>query len=168
MLQLAKTATVMALTLALASCSGIAEKLTDVEVTTLEGKTQKLSDIRNGRVLVFKFGATWCGWCNKQLVDFNTVDKTYDDDKVIVLDIDVNEPAKKVADHAKSAGVTFTTVLDPKGAAAAKYNVSGIPVTLVVDHEGTILYRGNYTPFSVLKKHIDPAVAKLEASKKAK
>jgi peroxiredoxin len=163
----------MALSLALVSCTGIGQespskgdKLVDVEVTTLDGETQKLSEIQNRRVLVFKFGATWCGWCNRQLVDFNKVDKAYDDDKVVVVDIDVKEPAAEVAAHAKEAGVTFTTVLDPKGAGAARYNVRGIPVTIVADHEGTILYRGNYTTFAVLRKTIDPAVENLEASRK--
>ena len=142
---------------------GKGDKLVDAQLFTLDGKPIKLSEAINGRVAVFKFGATWCGWCNKQLVDFNKVAKTYPKSKVAVMDIDVGEPAAKVRAHAKKANVTFTTVLDPKGAAAGKYNVSGIPVTIVAGHDGIILFRGYYTRFGQLKKYIDRALAMLKA-----
>ena len=139
------------------------DKLIDVEVQTLDGQKTTLTKIINGRVAVFKFGATWCGWCNKQLAEFNKVVKNYPKEKVAVFDIDVREGASKVREHAERMKTAFPTYLDPDGAAAARYQVRGIPVTIVAAPDGTILYRRYYTPYEKLEPYIKKA---LEAGEK--
>ncbi|MFW6164059.1 MAG: TlpA family protein disulfide reductase [Planctomycetota bacterium] len=134
------------------------DALRDVPLVTLDGKETNLATLIGDRVAVFKFGATWCPPCTRQLAEFNQVRKAYPDDQVAVIDIDAGEPADLVRRHARKHGVTFTTVLDPQGEAARAYGVQGIPVTIVADRDRTILYRGHYTPFSKLKPHIDSAL----------
>jgi len=152
--------------IALGQRPGRGDRLVDVELTTLEGEKTQLLQLINGRVAVFEFGATWCGWCTRQLAEFNTVARRYANDTVAVFDIDVNEGARVVAAHAKAHKVAFQTVLDPNGRAAGRYNVSGIPVTIVAAPDGTILYRGYYTPFDRLNRIIAPAARQLEAERR--
>jgi thiol-disulfide isomerase/thioredoxin len=130
----------------------------DFELKDLDGKTVSSADVRKGKVLVLKFGATWCGWCNKQIPQLNGVVAHYGN-KVAVLDVDVEEPADKVRRHNASYKTTYMTVLDPDGAVADSYGVRGIPVVLVVDPAGKIIYRGNYTPSRRLQEIIDPLLA---------
>lgn len=134
------------------------DKLIDVEVLTLDGRRTTLTKVINGRVAVFKFGATWCGWCNRQLGEFNKVAKDYPKEKVAVFDIDVGEGAEKVREHGKRMKLAFTTYLDPKGAAAARYAVRGIPVSIVAAPDGTILFRSYYTPYEKLQPFIKEAL----------
>ena len=135
------------------------DKLFDVRVATLDGKATTLSRVIAGRAVVFKFGATWCEPCTRQLAELNRARGAYPSDRLAVIDIDLGEPAALVKRHAAQHGVTFTTVLDPTSKAATVYGVTSIPVTFVAAPDGTVLYRGGYTTFGKLKAHIDEALA---------
>jgi peroxiredoxin len=135
----------------------VGDKVVDFNLKGLDGKVVKTAEFREDKVFVLKFGATWCGWCNRQIPELNKVQKEYAD-KVAVLDVAVREKADKVQAHNKKKGTKYNTVLDPKGIVAAKYGVRGIPVVIVADQDGKILYKGYYTKFAVLKKVIDKAL----------
>ena len=145
---------------------GKGDKLVDVELVTLDGQKTTLTKVINGRVAVFKFGATWCGWCTRQLAEFKKVAEKYPKDKVAVFDIDVGEGAEKVRRYGERLKLNFETYLDPKNAAVARYSVRGIPVTIVAAPDGTILYRGYYTPLFRLEPFIKEGLKALEASEK--
>ncbi|NQT51737.1 TlpA family protein disulfide reductase [bacterium] len=155
----------------LSACSEAAEKpavgdkLVNVPVTTLDGTKTTLVKLLKGRVVAFKFGTTWCGWCTKQFEEFEKAKKEYGD-KVAFLDIDVKEPASKVKAHLKRHKYSTPTVLDPKGKAAEKYNVQGFPTLLIAGHDATVLLRGYYVPFEKFKPILDKAVAAAAAAKK--
>jgi thiol-disulfide isomerase/thioredoxin len=146
---------------------GVGNKLINVPLTTLDGKKTTLAKLVKGRVTAFKFSATWCAPCTLQLREFDKVIDTYGD-KVVVLDIDIRESARKVkAYHAKNKFRT-PTVLDPTGAAARRYNVEGIPTVIIADHKARILLRGYYIPFAKLKRILDKAVARAPKRKAKK
>ena len=147
---------------------GRGEKLIDVELATLDGKTASLQEMTRGKVAVFKFGATWCEWCNRETPVFNQVASRYPKDLLSVFQIDVDEPAATVEAHLTRHATSYPTLLDPQGKAASRYNVSGIPVVIVAGPDGSILYRGYYTAFDELNRSIAPAVQKLEAERKGK
>ncbi|MFH1731772.1 MAG: TlpA disulfide reductase family protein [Planctomycetota bacterium] len=135
------------------------DKVIDFTLRDLRKQKVVTATARKNKVFLLKFGATWCGWCNKQAPDFNAVVKAYDK-KVFVLDVDINEKPAVVKAHNKKLRTKYLTVLDSAGAVAETYGVSGIPVVIIADKEGTIVYRGYYTPFDKLKKVIDALVEK--------
>lgn len=148
---------------------GVGDKIVDFELRDLQKRKIPTAKARKGKIFLLKFGATWCGWCNKQAPHLNTVVKAYRK-KVLVLDVDVKEDARTVKKHNKRLGAKFLTVLDPMGMVAARYGVSGIPVVIIADKDGNIVYRGNYTDFSQLKTIIDGLLKKEkeeEAARKA-
>lgn len=160
-----------ALLLSLTACSqaegekpGVGDKLVDVPLTTLDGKKTTLDKLVKGRVALIKFGATWCPPCKVQMKEFEKVIDAYGD-KVTLLDIDLREPASKVKAYHKRNKFRTPTVLDPKGEAAQKYNVQGIPTVFITSHTGQILFRAYTTPFAGLKPILDKAI---EAAAKAK
>ncbi len=136
-----------------------AVEIVDFELKDLEGKTVRSADVRAGKVLVLKFGATWCPPCNDQIPHLNKVVETYGD-KVAVVDVDVREKAAKVKPHTKSHGVKYLVLLDESGAIGARYSVRGIPTVLVAGKDGRIAYRGHFTSFDALKQKIDPLLEK--------
>ena len=157
------SALALAIVVAVAGCGfaadtpkapGVGDQIVDFQLKSVDGKDVKTADLRKDKVLLLKFGATWCGWCNKQIPHLNKVVKEYAG-KVAVLDVDVREPADKVKEHNQKNSTTYTTVLDPDGKAAGKYGVRGIPVVIVAGKDGKIAYSGYYTDFEKLKVVID-------------
>jgi cytochrome c biogenesis protein CcmG, thiol:disulfide interchange protein DsbE len=140
---------------------GVGDKLVQVPLTTLDGKETSLAAIVKGHVTAFKFGTTWCGWCNKLLGEFDKAIAVYGD-KVVFLDIDVSEPAPLVKSHHEKGGFKTPVVLDPKGKAAETYHAEGFPTFLIADHTGKILLRGYFVPFAKFKPLLDKAVAAAE------
>lgn len=134
---------------------GVGDEVKDFTLKTPKGTAVPTAKFREGKVFLLKFGATWCGWCNKQVPHLNKVVEEYGK-KVAVLDVDVKEGADRVRAHNRKLGAKFVTVLDTKGIVAGKYGVRGIPLVIVADQNGKIVYRGNYTPFERLKQKIDP------------
>ena len=126
----------------------------DFELKDLDGNNVSTAESRKGKVLVLKFGATWCPPCNRQIPHLNQVQQEYGG-KVAVLDVSVGERADHVRAHNKKHGVTYTTLLDADNSVARKYRVRGIPLVLVVDKDGTVAYRGAFTRFGALKRVID-------------
>ena len=141
------------------------DKIVDFTLRDLRKRKVATAKGRKDRVFLLKFGATWCGWCNEQVPHLNRVVRTYGK-KVFVLDVDKEEKAAVVKAHNKKLRTKYLTVLDPVGAVAARYGVSGIPVVIIADKEGTIVYRGYYTPFDRLKKVIDALIEKDKEEKK--
>ena len=145
---------------------GVGDQIIDFTLRDLKKRKIPTAKGRKNKIFLLKFGATWCGWCNKQIPHLNRVVKAYGK-KVFVLDVDVREDAKTVKKHNKKHRTKFLTVLDQTGAIAAKYGVSGIPVVILADHNGKIAFVGNYTEFARLKTIIDGLIKKQKEEKKA-
>jgi len=142
----------------------LGDKVVDFTLRDVRKRKVSTARARKDRIFLLKFGATWCGWCNRQVPHLNAVVKAYGK-KVFVLDVDKNEKAAVVKAHNKKLRTKYLTVLDPAGVAAARYGVSGIPVVIIADKKGTIVYRGYYTPFRKLKKVIDALIEKDKGKK---
>ena len=130
----------------------------DFTLKSLKGVSTNTANLRKDKVMVLKFGATWCGWCNKEIPELKKVVDEYKGKNVIVVDVDISEPAEIVRKHATEKGQNYLTLLDEDGAIARQYGIEGIPLVLVVDKQGKIVYAGAYTPFEELKKAIDAAL----------
>jgi len=137
------------------SCSA-AEKVKDFELPDLLGNTVRLSEAIKGKPFVLKFGATWCGWCQRQTPILKKVVEKYGG-QVVVLEIDIQEKKEKVKKNAEQHQVNYPVLLDLKGAVAQTYGVRGIPVVIVGDRQGGVVYRGHYTELPELEKQIEKA-----------
>ena len=85
--------------------------------------------------------------------------------KVLVLDIDVKESASLVKKSFAAGKWRTPVVLDPTGAAAAKYNVQGYPTLIIADHNARILLRSYYEPFEGLDPILEKAVKAASSAK---
>lgn len=134
-----------------------ATEIADFTLNDLAGKAVNTTDLRKGKILVLKFGATWCPPCTQQIPHLNKAAATYAG-KVAVIEVDIEEAAAKVKAHAQKHEITYPVLLDEDGKIAKVYRVSAIPSVIVADTDGKIVYRGHYTPFNVLKSKIDPLI----------
>jgi len=111
----------------------------DFVLKDLDGNDVRLSDYRGKMVLLY-FMTTWCVNCGDNIPYLNKIHKEYNDDDVVVLAIDIDEPPKKVRAYAEKNAITYRVLLGDKKTARV-YNVIGVPSFILINEEGIILCR---------------------------
>ena len=99
-----------------------------------------LSEQRN-KVVVINFWSSTCPPCRTEARDLETAWQAYRDRDVLFIGANIqdsHEPARRFLDE---FGVTYPNGLDEGGRISIDYGVVGIPVTFVVDSEGTVARR---------------------------
>ncbi len=105
----------------------------------LDGKPLSLADFR-GRVVVLDFWATWCGPCVQAMPHLQKVAEKYADKPVTVIGVnrDSQGAEKKIRNLLEEKKTTFRQLMDPEGDVAEKYEVTGIPQTVLIDTQGVV------------------------------
>lgn len=114
---------------------------TDFEVTLVTGETVKLSDYRGKKVLL-NFWATWCGPCVQEMPTFQKLSEDYPDD-IVILAVNCGDSESDVKDFVNENGYTFNIAIDESLEVSSLYPTSSIPLTLIIDEEGYVIY-GSY------------------------
>lgn len=113
-------------------------KLTDKE----NGRKVSLKDYKE-KTLFLHFWATWCPPCRAELPGiqalFEKLESQGDSKKLEFLGVCVSDTEAARSEFMKENGYTFTGALDQSGIVAASYGVQGIPTTVLIGPEGTIL-----------------------------
>lgn len=132
----------------------------DFTLKDLEGQEVEFAKATKGKAVVLKFGALWCGWCNKQSEDFQTLQTTLDADREMIVEVSIKEDysVDDVRKHKEELGLKHMILRDSGGGVAGDYKVEGIPAVFVIDPDGMVLYRGHYTPADKLRSLLDEAV----------
>ncbi|MFI5399571.1 MAG: TlpA disulfide reductase family protein [SAR324 cluster bacterium] len=112
----------------------------DFTAVNLNGKTVTLMDYR-GAVVVLNFWATWCVPCLEEMPALDRLNKALAGRTFRVLAIDLEEPAAKVQEFAKTHRFSFDLLLDTAGEISSHYGVTRIPITYVLDPRGFIVSR---------------------------
>lgn len=102
-----------------------------------DGNAVTLSALR-GRVVLLDFWATWCGPCRVVMPIIQKLHDEYADKGVAVYGVNNEEPTL-VREFLTENGYSFPTLRDPRSAAFMLYEATGIPTTVVVGREGTIV-----------------------------
>ena len=130
----------------------------DFKLNDLSGKAVDFAEARKGRVVLLKFGALWCGWCNKQAEEFVKLQQKLDPKKAIIFEVSVKTdlPAEKVLAKAQGQGLKHTIVRDGEGAVSSRFGIESLPSLFIISREGRVVWRGAYTTAdkleSLLKK----------------
>jgi len=115
----------------------------DFETTTPNGEKVKLSGLK-GKVVMLQFTASWCSVCRREMphIEEEIWQHHKDNPNFALYGVDLDEPAEKVEAFAKEIPVSYSLLLDPKGAAFYKYAEKGAGVTrnVIIDKNGKIVF----------------------------
>lgn len=163
------SAVLLTLGLLFASMTFAADKAPEFKAQSIDGEQFTLSTaLENGPVLI-DFWATWCKPCKKALPKIDHIDKTYCDKGLQVITISVDSPRgqKKIKPFIKGRGYEFDVLLDPNSEVRKLFGGEDIPLTLIIDHTGEIVYKQlGYRPGAEeeMEKIVKASIEKFNAS----
>ena len=126
----------------------------DFQVTGLSGERVALSDYA-GQPVLLSFSATWCPDCQKEAPLLRDLQAIHPD--VMVIAVDIQEPAETVAAYAQAHSLTYFVGLDEEGTLMEQYHIKAIPTLLFIDREGVIRSRlvGIDGTLAELEEHLE-------------
>lgn len=118
-----------------------AEERTTAPGFTLQNLTAaevSLSDYR-GKVVLLNFWATWCMPCRQEMPGMESLWKKYQHRGLVIIAVSTEEgsPAR-VQSFVKRLKLSFPIALDPDATVSDLYQVSGLPVSFLIDQQGRI------------------------------
>ena len=116
------------------------EPAKDFEVSTLDGRKLRLSDLKGKTVLV-SFWATWCEPCREEMPLLVELYKKYKDRglEIVAVSSDLPEDRSKVVEFAKQYNLAFPVALD--SGAVQTYGVNAYPTAYFIDQQGRVRYQ---------------------------
>lgn len=109
----------------------------DFSLTSLDGKTHKLSDYK-GSVVVVNFWGTWCEPCTREMPAIQSQYEKWKDRGVQVLALNLDESPITVQSFVKQNQVTFPVLFDKDLNMRNRYRVIGYPTTFFINKDGKI------------------------------
>jgi len=105
--------------------------------TTTSGEKFTNQSIK-GKVVLFEFWTTWCGFCLEEAGFVDQIAKEFSDKGLIVLAVNVGESKKTVKKYLERNPRTIPIVMMEDTNLAAMYQANVYPIYVVVDRDGNI------------------------------
>lgn len=122
----------------------------DISVTTLDGQTIKLSELK-GKRAVLDFWATWCPPCVREIPHFIQLFSQTSRDDLVIVGIS-SEDAKTLKEFVKKHGVNYP-IASAKNLPSPYADIQSIPTTFFIDRKGVIqTVAAGYHEYNDLKR----------------
>jgi peroxiredoxin len=118
--------------------SGLAgQEAPDFALKSASGANLRLSEQR-GNVVMINFWATWCGPCRQEMPLLDDLYVRYERAGFSLLGVNIDDDSSRAMEMAEELGVSFPVLFDEQKEVSKLYQVEAMPVTVLVDREGTI------------------------------
>ena len=105
----------------------------------LDGKKVSLSDYK-GKVVLVNIWATWCKPCVDEMPSMEKLYHKFKGKNFEILAVSIDEPGlKAVAPFMKKYNLTFPALIDSEGAVKARYGITGVPESFIIDKQGILI-----------------------------
>jgi len=118
------------------------------ELPDIEGGLVKLAEFQGRRPVLLYFWATWCPACKAARPDLIKVRERVREEDLAILAINVGsgDSLEKVKRYQQSHPLPMKVLYDNNGRVTESYAVQGIPLFVLIDREGKVLYRDHQLP----------------------
>lgn len=96
------------------------------------------TDQYKGKVVYLDFWASWCTPCKESFPWLNKVNSEYKDLKIIAVNLDKERALAE--EFLRENPARFEIHFDPEAESAKKYNIKGMPYSVLIDKNGKIRY----------------------------
>ena len=110
----------------------------DFELTTFDGQTFRLSDLR-GNIVVLNFWAGWCGPCRDEAPALQAAWEQYRDQGVVFMGVAWADNGPSSLAFIEEFGITYFNGPDTGTRISEDYNIQGVPETFFIDQNGNIV-----------------------------
>lgn len=122
------------------------EQAKPFDLPGLDGKQFRLADHTGKGYVVLNFWARWCASCEEEVPELAALMKSPGAEKALFVGVNVGDTETKAGKFVKKFKYPYLVVMDKNKAVAKLYGVLGLPVTLIIDKEGRIVFRGSRPP----------------------
>lgn len=130
----------------------------DFELQTLDGNKVRLSSLK-GHAVVVNLWASWCGPCQEEMPDLQTVYAEYKAKGVEVLAVNMTlqDSPLSAAKFATAHQLTFPILLDTDGGVQRSYRVQALPTSFFIGADGVICDQiiGGPIPAALFRSELD-------------
>ncbi len=118
------------------------EKNADFQVTTLDGRELRLSDLR-GSIVMVDFWSSWCPPCRAEAPVLVEAYERWSKLGVEFVGVSIWDDEGDVRDFVTRHGIAYPNAIDDDGGIAVEFGVKGIPEKFFVNAEGEIVRKVN-------------------------
>jgi peroxiredoxin len=111
----------------------------DFALKSSTGENLRLSEFR-GDVVMINFWATWCGPCRQEMPLLDELYQRYERVGFSLLGVNIDDDSRKAMNMISDLGVNFPVLFDSAKEVSKLYQVNAMPVTVIVDRDGTVRY----------------------------
>ena len=111
----------------------------DFALKSSTGENLRLSEYR-GEVVMINFWATWCGPCRQEMPLLDELYSRYSRVGFSLLGVNIDDNSSKAMNMVEELGVSFPVLFDSSKEVSKLYEVEAMPVTVLIDREGTVRY----------------------------
>ncbi len=125
----------------------------DFELPDLNGSKIRLSKFKGERPVLIYFWATWCPHCIEVKPDVAKLREKTGPGEMEILGINVggSDSLERLKRYQEGHPVSWPILYDGDGKVSRAYKVQGIPLFVLVNKEGNVVYRETEPPSDVRK-----------------
>lgn len=118
------------------------DRFTDLQVTTLDGRPMRLSELR-GSIVMIDFWSSWCPPCRSEAPILAEAYERWSELGVEFVGISIWDTEGDVRDFVEQHDIKYPNAVDEDGQIAVEFGVRGIPEKFFVNPEGEIVRKIN-------------------------
>lgn len=120
----------------------VGDRVPELALTTMSGDAVSLPSLE-GQAVLINLWATWCIPCVAEMPELAAIRERHADQGLAVVGVTVDSSADraKVESFVEARGIDWDVWLDPEMELYAALRVRTLPVTLVIDRRGQIIWR---------------------------
>jgi peroxiredoxin len=129
----------------------------DFTLTFPNGDSTSFAELR-GKVIMLQFTASWCSICRQEMPHIEKdIVQNLKCDNLVVIGIDMDEPAEKVIKFAEDMKITYPLALDPGAEIFGLFadKKSGVTRNVIIDKEGNIAHLTRLFNMEEFSKMVD-------------
>lgn len=94
-----------------------------------------------GQVVILDFWASWCKPCRQSIPWLNQMRAQYGTRGLVIVGVNVDAVHTDAERFMREVPVDFELVFDPAGELARRYEVKGMPTSVLLDRDGNVVQR---------------------------